>query len=369
VRRLGAEQSNTSIALGDCMLLKLYRRLQPGVHPEIEVGRFLTEDAGFRNTPALLGSAEHFTRGGGARTALAVLQEFVYNQGDAWRVFLDVLKRELDTLALVPNGAASTLAEVFATNLRYVEIIGQRTAEMHRALATPTDDPAFAVEPLTEADVRAAADDAKAQAQRAFAALDRLRSSNTEDSGDAIAALLAQRKACLALIDRLSEMSPDGAVKTRVHGDYHLGQVLIAQDDVVIVDFEGEPSRPAKERRGKSSPLRDVAGMLRSFAYAAETAARDVGERFSETEAQRASEAAAEWRQLAAETFLQSYADTACGSPVWIEDEAAREPLLRLHLLGKALYEINYEADNRPEWIETPVQGVLAILDEEGDHA
>jgi maltose alpha-D-glucosyltransferase/alpha-amylase len=369
VRRLGAEQSNTSIALGDRMLLKLYRRLQPGVHPEIEVGRFLTEVAGFRNTPALLGSAEHFTRGGGARTALAVLQEFVYNQGDAWRVFLDVLKRELDTLALVPNGAASTLAEVFATNLRYVEIIGQRTAEMHRALATPTDDPAFAAEPLTEADVRTAADDAKAQAQRAFAALDRLRSSNTEDSGDAIAALLAQREACLALIDRLSEMSPDGAVKTRVHGDYHLGQVLIAQDDVVIVDFEGEPSRPAKERRGKSSPLRDVAGMLRSFAYAAETAARDVGERFSETEAQRASEAAAEWRQLAAETFLQSYADTACGSPVWIEDEAAREPLLRLHLLGKALYEINYEADNRPEWIETPVQGVLAILDEEGDHA
>ena len=367
MRRLGGEQSNTSIALGERMLLKLYRRLQPGTHSEIEMGRFLTEVAGFRNTPALLGFAEHLTHGGGARTALAVLQQFVFSQGDAWRVFLDALKRELETLALVPHGAPSALAEVFATNLRYVEIIGQRTAELHRALATPTDDPAFAVEPLTAADVRAAVDDAKAQAQRAFAALDRLRPSGSADSAIDIERLLARREECLALIEHLSETPPAGSVKMRVHGDYHLGQVLIARDDVVIVDFEGEPTRPTKGRRGKHSPLRDVAGMLRSFAYAAKTAARDVGERFAETEAQRASEAAAAWRRLAADTFLQAYADTARGSVVWIDDEATRKSLMRLHLLGKALYEINYEADNRPDWIETPVRGVLAILDEEDD--
>jgi maltose alpha-D-glucosyltransferase / alpha-amylase len=368
VRRLGGEQSNTSVVLGESMVLKLYRRLQPGTHPEVEVGRFLTEVAGFRNTPALLGFVEHFTRGGGARTALAVLQEFVRNQGDAWRVFLDALKREFDTLALVPDGGAAPLAEVFATNLRYVEIIGQRTAEMHRALATPTDDPAFAVEPLSEADIRAAAADARAQGQRAFAALDRLSRSNAE--GDETGgALLERREDCLSLIEALGATVPDGAVKTRVHGDYHLGQVLIAQDDVMIVDFEGEPSRPAKERRGKSSPLRDVAGMLRSFAYAAETAARDVGERFAAADAQRVSDAAAEWRRLAARTFLDAYRDTARGSAIWVEDGSAREALLRLHLLGKALYEINYEADNRPDWIGTPVRGVLAILDAEGSDA
>jgi len=268
----------------------------------------------------------------------------------------------------LPNGSATRLPEVFATNLRYVEIIGQRTAEMHRALATPTDDPAFAVEPLSEADIRAAAADARAQGQRAFAALDRLSRSNAE-TDEAVGALLERRDDCLGLIETLGATLPDSAVKTRVHGDYHLGQVLIAQDDVMIVDFEGEPSRPARERRGKSSPLRDVAGMMRSFAYAAETAARDVGERFAAADAQRVSDAAAEWRRLAARTLLDAYQDTARGSAIWVEDGSAREALLRLHLLGKALYEINYEADNRPDWIGTPVRGVLAILDAEGSDA
>jgi maltose alpha-D-glucosyltransferase/alpha-amylase len=157
---------------------------------------------------------------------------------------------------------------------------------------------------------------------------------------------------------------PDGAIKSRVHGDYHLGQVLIVQKDVMIVDFEGEPSRPAEARRAKSSPLRDVAGMLRSFAYAAETGAREVASRFAEKEALAAT-ATARWRTLAETAFLHAYEESARGSPAWVENADTRQRLLRLHLLSKALYEIDYEANNRPDWIETPVRGVLSILDEE----
>jgi maltose alpha-D-glucosyltransferase/alpha-amylase len=174
--------------------------------------------------------------------------------------------------------------------------------------------------------------------------------------------LAARREECLALIDRLRRAAP-GAVKTRVHGDYHLGQVLVVGNDVMILDFEGEPSRAAEERRAKSSPLRDVAGMLRSFAYAAETAGRDVAARFPEA-SPRILAAAESWRRRATDGFLDAYAEAARGSPVWVEDAGARSGLLRLHLLAKALYEVNYEASNRPDWIDIPVQGVLSILDQ-----
>ena len=139
------------------------------------------------------------------------------------------------------------------------------------------------------------------------------------------------------------------------------------QKDVIIVDFEGEPSRPADERRQKSSPLRDVAGMLRSFAYVAETAARSVEQRVVAEEMQRLNELAETCRKLVEAAFLDAYDSTARGSPIWVEDAATRRNLLQLHLLAKALYEINYEADHRPEWIETPIRGVLALLDQAGD--
>jgi maltose alpha-D-glucosyltransferase/alpha-amylase len=361
IRRLGAEQSNTSIAFGSRKVLKLYRRLQPGIHPELEVGRFLTETAGFRNTPALLGGVEHVARDG-TPTALGVLQRFVRNQGDAWRFTLDSLKRELETFLLVPESGAPALEEAFAGYLPYATVLGRRTGELHRAFARPTEDPAFALEPLTAEDVRAVAKDAQSWARRAFAALARLAASPRGSGREAIAALASRRDACLALIDALAQ-PPVGAMKSRVHGDYHLGQVLIVQNDVMIVDFEGEPSRPAEERRQKSSPLRDVAGMLRSFAYAAETGAREVSARFAEA-GQRPNAAAADWRELVERTFLEAYEEAVGGSPVWVEDAPTRRRLLRLHLLAKALYEIDYEANNRPEWIETPVRGVLSILDE-----
>ncbi|MFC4171474.1 maltose alpha-D-glucosyltransferase [Microvirga sp. GCM10011540] len=365
IKRLSAEQSNTSIQIGEHMILKLYRRLQPGTHPEVEVGRFLTDVAGFTNTPALLGSVEHVSADG-TSTAIAILQRFIRNQGDAWSWSIDTLKRELDTAALVTDQEETSLENVLANYLQTVRTLGQRTAEMHLAFATPTDDPAFAAEEMTEDDVRIAAADAKAQGERAFAAIRRLSGSASETTREAMEALAARRDECWTLIQRLSK-PPVGAIKTRVHGDYHLGQVLIAQRDVIIVDFEGEPARPAEERRQKGSPLRDVAGMLRSFAYVADTAARNVEQRVVADETHRITELAEGCRKLVEAAFIEAYDDAARGTPIWVEDDATRRNLLQLHMLAKALYEINYEADHRPEWIETPIRGVLSILDQAGD--
>jgi len=365
IKRLSAEQSNTSIAMGEHLILKLYRRLQPGIHPEVEVGRFLTEVANYANTPPLLGSIEYVAPDG-TPTAIGILQRFLRNQGDAWSWSIDTLKRELDTAALVTDQEAASLEEMLANYLQTVRTLGQRTAELHLAFASHSDDPAFAPEELTEDDVRMAAADAKAQGERAFAAIRRLAGSAPESAQNAMEALSARRDECWALIERLAT-PPVGAIKTRIHGDYHLGQVLIVQKDVMIVDFEGEPSRPAEERRLKSSPLRDVAGMLRSFAYVADTASRSVEQRVVADETHRVSELAEASRRLVESTFLEAYDETARGTSIWVEDDYTRRNLLQLHLLAKALYEINYEADHRPEWIETPVRGVLAILDQAGD--
>ncbi|WP_375458071.1 maltose alpha-D-glucosyltransferase [uncultured Enterovirga sp.] len=362
VKRLSGEQSNTSIQIGEAMVLKIYRRLQSGIHPEVEVGRFLTEVAGFANTPATLGTIEYLDPQG-RHVALGILQSFVRNQGDAWRLTLDRLARELDTLALSPPAEdEDALAEATASYLRYAETLGRRTGEMHVAFATPTEDAAFAAEPMTLDDIVVSATDAREQASRAFAALSALRDL-APPASDLVQSLVARQAECLAAIESLSN-APIGAIKTRVHGDYHLGQVLIAQDDVMIVDFEGEPSRPAEERRQKTSPLRDVAGMLRSFAYAADHAARDVAGRLPES-AGRVTELAREWLALVETSYLQAYEGATAGSPVWVADDESRRALLRLYLLSKALYEVNYEANNRPDWIETPVRGVLSLLDDD----
>jgi maltose alpha-D-glucosyltransferase / alpha-amylase len=363
VKRLSAEQSNTSIAVGEHMLLKLYRRLQSGLHPEVEVARFLTEVAGFANTPPLLGTVE-YVAAEGSPTALAILQRFLRNQGDAWTWLLDLLKRELDTIALIPAQESIQIEDALGTLLQTVRTLGRRTAELHLAFATPTNDPAFALESMTMDDMRAAADDARRQGERAFAAVARLARQADGAAREAMDALLARREECWNFLERCV-VPPDGASKTRIHGDYHLGQVLIVQNDVMIVDFEGEPSRPVAERRAKASPLRDVAGMLRSFAYVAETAARDVNLHFASRETDRLFEIARAAHHLSTTTFLDSYREVAEGTTVWTEDERSRRNLLDLHLLGKALYEINYEADHRPDWIDIPIQGVLSILDQE----
>ncbi|KQP35092.1 maltose alpha-D-glucosyltransferase [Methylobacterium sp. Leaf100] len=359
VRNLSAEQSNTSIAIGSKMMLKLLRRLQTGVHPEIEVGRFLTETAHFSNTPALLGVVEHVDPDG-VRTAIAVLQKFVPNQGDAWTLMLEGLRRDFDTVVLAPESEAPTPDEAFESHLRWAVLLGRRTAEMHNAFAVETDDPAFAAEPFEHADLQALGEDTRRQAERAFRGLDALagRAANVASTE-----LAGRRREVEDAIEALTARAPVGAMKTRIHGDYHLGQVLAAEDDLIIVDFEGEPSRPADERRLKSTPLRDVAGMMRSFAYGAETVTREIAVRFADSE-ERARRASIAWRGMIDAAFLDGYREAVSVSRAAVTDAETESRLLKLCLLTKALYEVDYEANNRPDWIEIPARGVLTILDD-----
>ncbi|KQT14729.1 alpha-amylase [Methylobacterium sp. Leaf399] len=359
VRRLSAEQSNTSIAIGSKMMLKLLRRLQTGIHPEIEVGRFLTETARFANTPALLGVMEHVAADG-TRTALAVLQTFVPNQGDAWTLMLEGLRRDFDTVVLAPESEAPEALDTFADHLRWAILLGRRTAEMHQAFAIETDDAAFDAEPFTHDDLRALGEDTRLQGERAFRGLESLagRQANTASTE-----LIGRRREVEAVIEDLIAKAPKGAMKTRIHGDYHLGQVLASEGDLVIVDFEGEPSRPADDRRRKATPLRDVAGMLRSFAYGAETVTREITARFADSQV-RARRAAAEWRGMIDAAFLDGYREAVADSRAAVTDSETEARLLKLCLLTKALYEVDYEANNRPDWIEIPARGVLTILDD-----
>ncbi len=369
VKRLGVDQSNTSMLIDRDVIVKLYRRLQPGVHPEIEIGRFLTDVGGFANTPPLLGALEWVEPDGGT-TALAAAFGFVLNQGDGWSYTIDFLERELEPLVLAAaseeDGIGQGEAAVFALFEDFARRLGTRTADMHRALAVPTDDPAFAAVPIDEGDLEAWTDGVTRQAGLAFAAIERTRDrldAATQGLADAVLGLRARLDADLAALRRWQV----AAQKTRVHGDYHLGQVLVARDDVYIIDFEGEPARPLEERRAKTAVHKDVAGLLRSFDYAAEIAAgRLVGDRGHADEVVAA--LTLRWREAASATFLEAYRERMAGCPSLPADPDQDEALLRLFLLEKALYEIGYEAANRPAWLAIPLRGVVALLTPDDDH-
>ena len=235
--------------------------------------------------------------------------------------------------------------------------------DLERAYNDAKADPAFKAEPLSEKDVAAVAEDARKMGTRAFAAMKRLGDGAPESAREAIGRLQERHDECMALIERLAGV-PDGAVKIRIHGDYHLGQVLVAESDLIIVDFEGEPSRPADERRAKSMPLRDVAGLLRSFDYAAAAAAQshDTGSS-SAVPPERREALLARFRQEASDAFLAAYrvVEHAAERP-WVP-EASEQSLLDLFLIEKAAYEIRYEAANRPAWLPLPLRGLAAIVE------
>ena len=349
IRRSSAEQSNTSIRIGESAILKVIRKLEEGIHPELEVGRFLTEEAGFAATPALFGWIELEGKAGAA--TLSLLQAFVPNQGDGWSWVLQRLSR-----AAAPEGDAA-LDEVVA----WIERLGVRTAEMHRAFGAASVNPAFRPEPVRAEDLRAWSEGAQAMARRAFdgltAAGERL-----DPPARAMAASLLTRRALVT--ERLKALTGDPATfaKTRHHGDYHLGQVLVAGEDAVIIDFEGEPMRPLAERRAKHAPLRDVAGMLRSFAYAAETVGRTLPEPLTADERKAAQRRLAAWEAQASRVFRDAYFAAAQGTSGLPADRAEAERILRFFTLEKALYEIAYELANRPDWVAIPLRGVLGLL-------
>jgi len=339
---LHTQSTNTSVQLGDRFFLKCYRRMRPGVNPEFEVGRYLTEVARFPHCVPLAGAVEYVSKK--ETTTVALLQGYLPNQGDAWGYTLAYLERFLATAPVEkPHGGYVSLMQTLST----------RTAQLHRAFAMRSGDPAFDPEPLGPQDFEAWKATVREEANDTLGLLERT-------SSDKAAPLLSQRAKLMGFIDACA--APKGAgLKTRHHGDYHLGQVLIANNDFVIIDFEGEPSRPLADARRKHSPLRDVAGMLRSFNYAVRVAMSeyktdDLGVRMA------LERWATAWEREARTLFLNAYVQTAQGSPIIPRDPDVLARALAVFELEKAVYELGYEMNNRPDWLWVPVEGIRAIL-------
>lgn len=321
--------------------------------------RFLTGPAKYANTPKLLGSVEYIERNGSQR-ALAILQEFVRTQGDGWSHALDYVNRVFDGLRDVGRVDTASTDERHAAYLEQIRVLGCRVAELHRALAIETDDPAFKAEPLAAADMAAWRDNAIRLAKAAFDDLHKA-ASNGDPAGSQAQALLERRTECLDRIQSLSA-KPVTAMKTRTHGDLHLGQVLVVKNDFHIIDFEGEPARDLEGRRAKTSPLRDIAGMLRSIHYAAWAALFGLRDRDPDG-FEKLLPYAMEWRAAVQNTFLTAYSEAINGCPSWPTDACDSRRLLNLFVLEKVLYEIHYEATNRPGWLRIPVAGLGEVLD------
>jgi maltose alpha-D-glucosyltransferase/alpha-amylase len=364
VRRMGVEQSNTSIKVGDYMIVKIYRRLVDGVHPELEIGRFLTEVAHYGNTPATYGSIELIAEDG-TPTALVALQQFIRNQGDGWRYTLEYLERNLEEQRLGIGGEEITVEGRHAVYCQRAATLGLRTAELHRAFALETGDPVFDPEPMTDADMASLRGDVEFQAERAFSGLRRSIGRLEGEPRASAEKLLLRERECLDIITRLADMPPPAA-KTRHHGDFHLGQVLLERDDFILVDFEGEPARTLEERRIKKTPMRDVAGMIRSFDYASWVAVKTLARENPGARDDLAEHARA-WRELAVGAFRSAYVDAMAGCVSYPADPKLAERLLDLLLLEKALYEVAYETSNRPAWLTIPISGVIALLNEAQD--
>ena len=361
-RRPGAEQSNSSIIFDDYGMLKIYRRLQPGPHPEIEISRFLVERAGFANTPPLLGFMELDLAGADRPEthALGVLFGFVRNQGDGWTQALDYLTRYLDD-ALSTGTRASDLPDPDVFFLSLARQLGLRTAEMHRALAAgDPEDPDFAPEPVTGEDVARWRRELEAAAGDMLSKLERERGRLPALAQELADRLSADRD---NLFRQIRALIPDEveAQKTRYHGDFHLGQVLAVKNDFFIIDFEGEPARPLADRRRKSSPLRDVAGMIRSFDYAAIAAVRQISET-RPAAAPRLAALADAWRQRAVDGFRAAYRRAMRGCPAYPVSKLQAKSLIDFFTLEKAIYEVSYELANRPEWVAIPLNGILRVL-------
>ncbi|HKW80449.1 MAG TPA: maltose alpha-D-glucosyltransferase [Casimicrobiaceae bacterium] len=360
------EQTNSMVILDEKLVLKCYRRLRQGINPEIEVGRFLTDASPFPHIAPVLGELRYCDPVG-RPTALAVLQRFVHNQGSGWNYVVEYLQRFLDQQLTVASGEeAFDAADVHeqatphAAFLPLVAKIGQRTGELHVALAATTGDPAFDPEPVSTGDVASWIAAVEADVELTFVELARRASALAVPVRAAAERLLAARSALTARIAALAPRTT-GFTRTRFHGDFHLGQLLIVEHDFVIVDFEGEPFRPLEERRRKHSPLRDVAGMLRSFSYAAAVALDEAtGDRPADRV--RAAEFLARWERETCAAFVDAYAGVARNAssyPVTPEDVAR---LIELFVLEKALYEIRYELGARPDWVRIPIAGLLERL-------
>jgi maltose alpha-D-glucosyltransferase/alpha-amylase len=377
VRPMGAEQSNTSVVFGGEYVLKVFRKLEAGVNPDLEVSRFLVEEAGFRSIPALGGWIE-YEGTDGVKSSVAGLFRFVENRGDAWSVALTAMERFLGAASRsaadpdTPTGR-DALYRMAGDFFPAVRRLGETTARMHLALARPTEDAAFAAQPVGHDDVRRWADGFRRQVDGVLGdlsrRLDAMPGFFPRDIQPRLQQVVRMAGDLRLRGEDLELLADGGSVKVRIHGDYHLGQVLRGArpapdgNEWYVIDFEGEPARSLEERRGKYSVLRDVAGMLRSFDYAVRMALQ--GFKVDDLRVRMAVERWAEaWRSEVRSLFVSAYRETLGDSPVVPRDLNDTLRALAVFELEKAVYELGYEMNNRPDWIWVPLQGVLAIVGE-----
>jgi maltose alpha-D-glucosyltransferase / alpha-amylase len=358
-RRLGAEQSNTSLAYGARLVLKLFRRVENGPNPDVEIGEQLTARTAFRRAPRVAAWIE-YEAAGEPIAHLAVTHQRIACQADGWGHALAELGRYYDEVQHRHGPPDETFAGGYVDSAR---LLGRRTAELHLALGEDTSSEAFAPEPWTRDDVARIVTDAEGQIAIASTLLESQTAALPEELIGGAWDLLARADAALReRYDLPGGNALESAVaKIRTHGDYHLGQVLWAEGDFYILDFEGEPARPLEERRRKESPMKDVAGMLRSFSYAAYAALfAHSGGRAEELA--RLEPWAAAWQRWTGAAFLSGYLSTAGAAPFVPADSVQAAALLQLFVLDKALYELNYELNNRPDWARIPLRGLAELL-------
>ncbi|HEY3700147.1 MAG TPA: maltose alpha-D-glucosyltransferase, partial [Spongiibacteraceae bacterium] len=356
IRWIGVEQSNSSLVIGD-VIIKIIRRVAPGMHPEAEMSRALTERK-FANTAQLLGQVTRVEADGTVRV-LMVAQLYIHTQGDAWTWTQNQLERALQETLLPDDKAGGLSIDYMAEFARFAAVLGRRLGEMHTVLAQSTADPDFKPESATAADCERWAQAVLAQLHAAFAVIETQRVWPHAQDSEHAAQLLTWRPRAAAIVHQLAAQGKD-SLRIRIHGDLHLGQVLVSQDDAYFIDFEGEPARPLAERRAKQSPLRDVAGILRSFDY---VTAMSIGPAVDSGEAAQLLRAdlLQRFREMSTNAFIAEYFRATADLPARWSDAAAAA-LIDLFVLEKAAYEIVYEATNRPDWLSVPLRGLAAAL-------
>jgi maltose alpha-D-glucosyltransferase/alpha-amylase len=383
VSSMGAEQTNSSIADSDRFILKLFRQMEEGINPDLEIGRFLTEQVRFPSVPAVAGELEYRGRDR-RRFAIGILQDYVPNEGDAWQHTLDALSQYFDRAVtrqaelqnfqlprkrlidlLTDEETPSAVSDLIGPHYESVKILGKRTAELHIALASTTDDPNFAPEPFSVLYQRSLYQSMRNHAGHMLALLKKRLSALPAAVLDDASLLVARQPEIMNRFKTILSRKIN-AQRTRLHGDYHLGQVLYTGKDYIIIDFEGEPSRRLTERRIKRSPIRDIAGMLRSFHYAAYTSLfGHLGSARVRPEDMAALEPwALLWNVWIGAAFLKSYLEHAVPAGFLPFNREDIKILLDVYLLEKALYELGYELNNRPDWVRIPLIGVRQLLEE-----
>jgi maltose alpha-D-glucosyltransferase/alpha-amylase len=364
VKWLSAEQSNSSVVVDERIVLKLLRRISAGTHPEAEMSRYLAQ-RGFRNSCGLLGEVVWINPDGEART-ICIAQQFIANEGDAWKYATDLLVKIADESARPGKNASAALSEIVSELCKpycdFAGLVGTRLAELHLALANETDEDAFRPEQTTADHVKSWISSASSQVAKALDVLGNAFSASSADYALA-QSVIGERDRLLEAI-AVSLTHSTRALCTRIHGDFHLGQILKTRSDVFIIDFEGEPSKPLEERRAKHSPIKDVAGLIRSLSYASASVLRS--SIVSGGVPQRLETTMEACRRQAERAFISSYQMVLAGSssPLVI-DRDTFNALLYLFLLEKAAYEICYEAAHRPDWIGVPLGAFASLVTEQ----